>query len=119
MPITKKLYDKWQAQPDNQTRNRLLADALGVDYTVIGEIPEYCDNLAAADKAILQAWGSIEEETAPRYTCLESETADEGRKKCLVEWWPDDDTHIVTPRFSTEAEAKAFAAYLFATLESA
>ena len=116
MPTVKEVYEIWCSQPDNLARNRLLVRALGGEGQ---EVPAYCDRLEDADKAIAQAWGGVEEESAPRYNCLIGETADEGKKKCVIEWWPDDDTHIVTPRFETESEAKAFAAYLFATLESA
>lgn len=119
MPTVKELYETWCAQPDNQARNKLLLYALGANVNGISEIPEYCDSLKDANQAVSKAWGNVEEESAPRYSCQIGETAEEGKRECVVEWWPDDDTHIVTPRFATEAEAKAFAAYLFASLESA
>jgi hypothetical protein len=118
MPTVKKLYEIWRSQPDNQARNRLVAEVLGIETQENGAIPDYCDNPNDAEKAVVKAWGSVEEETAPRYNCLIGETAQQGKKQCVIEWWPDDNTHIVTPRFETESEAKAFAAYLFATLEA-
>jgi hypothetical protein len=118
MTTISKLYEKWCAQPDHGARDRLLSQVLVGDGNSAGEPLAYCSNLEDANKAVNQAWGGVEEETAPRYTCLVDETAEEGRKKCVVEWWPDDNTHIATPRFETEAEAKAFAAYVFASLEA-
>ena len=117
MATVEQFYQTWSAQSDNQARNRLLAGVLGGKTNEAVNIPDYCGNLKVANEAISKAWGNIEEETAPRYNCLVGETAQEGKKKCFVEWWPDDNTHIVTPRFDTEAEAKAFAAYVFASFE--
>ena len=111
-------YKIWSSQPDDQAKNRLLAKVLSVGPFDESQIPSYCETLKDADQAILSAWGTVEEETAPRFSCLIGETADENKKKCIVEWWPDDNTHIVTPRFETESEAKAFAAFLFSSLEA-
>ncbi len=118
MSTVDKYYEIWRSQPDNAARNLLLEEVLGGGGVQANRVPDYCGNLDDAEKAVSLAWGNVEEETAPRYNCLIEGTAHEGRKQCVIEWWPDDDTHIVTPRFEEESEAKAFAAYLFASLES-
>ncbi len=118
LPVVKKFYEVWCSQADNAGRNRLLAKALGQRVAAGEQAPAYCDDPNESERAINLAWGNVEEESVPRYNCQISETADQSRRRCVVEWWPDDDTHIMTPRFETESEAKAFAAYVFSLLKS-
>ncbi|MBF0369014.1 MAG: hypothetical protein HQL52_06095 [Magnetococcales bacterium] len=116
MASIESLFAHWNSLEDLRAKDRLLAKLL--DGTADGEPPHYCTDLAKAQEAMDQAWAFVEEAAPIRVSCHIRGNAQGGGQNCHVEWWPDDDTHLVTPTFSTEAESRAFAAFVFASLEA-
>ncbi|MBF0187158.1 MAG: hypothetical protein HQL50_04460 [Magnetococcales bacterium] len=105
------LYDRWRQIGDLRCRDKALASLLGGSLGKTGKIPRFCSRTSDAQRAMDRAWAHLEENAPYRVSC-----SDSGRK-CRVEWWPDEDEHLVTPLFSTEAESRAFAAFAFTMLE--
>lgn len=122
------LAEIWQSAGPRE-RELLVARALGarvvreepcvVQWPQGGEeaLPPVLTSLTHAQKAMDRAWAMMEESAPLRVSCTVKRAADGKCHNCLVEWWFDDDTHIVTPNFATETESRAFAAYVFATLK--
>ncbi|HBB40307.1 MAG: hypothetical protein COW73_03155 [Nitrospirae bacterium CG18_big_fil_WC_8_21_14_2_50_70_55] len=129
----KVLYDEWQRGGGLRTRDRLVATALGGEVVEAGgaprvrwhheglvpeeELPTYTTNLNDAARAMDQAWEGVEEAAPVRILCQRDPNHPRQRGDCLVEWWPDEENHVATPRFASEAEGRAFAAFAFARLK--
>jgi len=127
------LYDEWQAAGDPHTRDRMVAEALGGEVVERGgeiqvrwhhegvppeePLPAYTTNLNDAARAMDQAWESVEEFAPVQLHCRRDPDHPHRRGDCVVEWWPDEESHVATPHFPTEAESRAFAAFAFARLQ--
>ena len=126
------LYSEWQEAGSPRARDRLLAAALGGEVTGDGDphvqwhhrgrperepLPPYTTNLNVAAQAMDQAWETLEEFAPHQIHCQRDPDNPTQRGDCFVEWWPDEETHVFTPRFPTEAETRAFAAFAFARLQ--
>jgi len=126
------LFEEWQQAADPRMRDQILAEALGGEVTHNGEplvrwhhegrpesepLPPYTTNLNAATQAMNQAWDALEEIAPHKIHCQRDPAHPHQRGDCFIEWWPDEETHVFTPRFSAESEARAFAAFAFARLQ--
>ncbi len=127
------LYEEWQKGGDARTRDRMVAEALGGEVVQVGDevrvrwhhegvppeetLPAYTTNLNAAARAMDQAWEMVEEFAPVRLHCRRDPEHPERRGDCTVEWWPDEESHVATPHFPTEAESRAFASFAFARLQ--
>jgi hypothetical protein len=114
------LYRTWKDQPDIRSRDRLVAEAIaGGSLPPEAPIPHYASDRHLAGKAMDDAWRHREEE-APVRVCGRAVPSNDraGHTDCHVEWWSEEQGHTVTPRFPTESEARAFAAFAFARLEN-
>lgn len=107
-------HEKWVAA-DGRQRDRMVADVLGVSVAD-DALPHYTTSLQDAQQAMDRAWVLMEEAAPVRISCHVALAGAEGRKQCHVEWWPADGDHLTTPTFTTEAESRAFAAFVFASL---
>ncbi|RMF86074.1 MAG: hypothetical protein D6739_03685 [Nitrospirae bacterium] len=127
------LYEEWQQATGPRERDRMVAEALGGEVFATPEglrvrwhheglpaeepLPEYTTHLTAAARAMDQAWDLVEEFAPVRIHCRRDPNHPTQRGDCVVEWWPDEESHVATPRFPTEAESRAFAAFAFARLQ--
>ncbi len=127
------LYDEWRQAGDPRTRDRMVAEALGgevveaggavqVRWRHEGQVPEeplpaFTTNLNDAARAMDYAWESVEEAAPFRIHCRRDPDHPRQRGDCRVEWWPDEENHVATPHFPSEAEGRAFAAFAFARLQ--
>jgi len=127
------LYDEWRRVADPRTRDRMVAEALAGEVVEVGgaiqvrwrhegrvpeeSLPAFSTNLNDAARAMEYAWESVEEVAPFRIHCRRNPDHPRQRGDCQVEWWPDEESHVATPHFSTEAEGRAFAAFAFARLQ--
>lgn len=127
--MDEELLERWNAASDLRAKDRLVAEALGAeivegDGSVIAkwkhhgevELPLYTSHLSDAERAMEMAWELMEESTPYRVSCSVQRGGESGSRDCYVEWWEEEGDHNVTPIFPTEAESRAFAAYVFAQM---
>ncbi|MBF0611392.1 MAG: hypothetical protein G8345_08645 [Magnetococcales bacterium] len=109
------LHQQWLQTNSSQEKDDLVAWALGTAQPDQPP-PPYSTDLIYAQQAMDRAWILMEETAPVRISCNLSNAGPQGHRQCYVEWWPADGSHVLTPCFTTEAESRAFAAFVFAKL---
>ncbi|MBF0285126.1 MAG: hypothetical protein HQL51_11785 [Magnetococcales bacterium] len=117
MPTVEELHARWQAVEEPRERDKLVARALG-EKNGKGKTPHYVSDLLEAQRAMDKAWRAMEEAAPARIVCQVARGTGRKERHCHVEWWPDDGSHVATPTFASEAESRAFAAFVFASLQA-